>query len=262
MKGKKNINKSALAVSISLLVVLILLIGTFILSQMRFNKDNIVLPIGPSDTGIASTPEDMMKNDLVQVTRDNVVKVLETLHKPKYYHQKLEVIVGVNYPKATRVIELWVSESMLHAEITFPTTGAVKSVITDGQTVWIWYDTDFVPVSIELSKDTSIEDLLGIPKFDFLQHLKQSVITDAGYGLFEDTTQQCVYVTAQESKNINDTYWIDLKTGLLQSVIVTEAEGIPYCLKSTSMEILASQDDVYTGRFCLPNGSKPFTEAE
>ena len=262
MKGKKNINKSALAVSISLLVVLILLVGTFILSQMRFNKENIILPIGPSDTGIAPTPEDLMKNDLVQVTKENVVKVLETLHRPRYFHQKLEVVVGVNYPKATRDVELWVSESLLHAEITLPMTDKVKSVITDGKTAWIWYDTDFMPVSIDLPSDTSIEDLLGIPKFDFLQHLQRSAITDAGYGLFEDTTQQCIYVTADQSETVKDTYWVDLRTGLLQSVTVTEAEGVAYCLKSASMEILAPQDDAYTGRFCLPNGSKPFTEAE
>ena len=262
MKEKKNINKSALAVSVSLFVVLILLVGTFILSQMRFNKENIVLPIGPADTGIAPAPEDLMKNDLVQVTRDNVVKVLETLHRPSYFHQQLEVVVGINYPKATRYVELWVSGELIHAEITSSVTNRVKSIITDGTTAWIWYDTDFAPVSVELPSNASMEDLLGIPSFDFLHHLQRADIAEAGYSLFEDTTQQCIYVTTKESENSRDTYWVDLKTGLLQSAVVTEGDDISYRLRSTSMEILAQKDDSYEGRFCLPDGSKPFTETE
>lgn len=262
MKWQKNINKSAVAVSVSLIVVLVLLIGTFIFSQMRFSKENIVLPVGPADAGIAPTPDDLMKNNFVQVTKENAVQVLETLRHPSCFHQTLELVVGINYPKATRYLELWGRENLLHAEVTSPITNQVKSVISDGQIAWIWYDTDFDPVSVELSDQTSIEDLLGIPKFEFLSHLMQAEITEAGHALFEDTAQQCIYVITEADAAARETYWIDLKTGLLQSVLVEENDETAYRLRTTTMEILTQNDGAYEGRFCLPDGSAPFTESE
>lgn len=260
MEQKKTANASVLVVSVCLILVVVVLVALFVMSQPNQAQEGIVLPTDQAETVLDPVPEQGGEDDFIQVTTDNVVPMLRSLQRPNYYSQCYEVVVGADAVQASRSVELWVSGELVHAEIY--DGRKVKTILTDGTTAWLWYDVDLTPVSVALEGTITAEDLFGLPGFDYLLHLQQNPVVDADYLLLDEAQTQCIYVCAQSGESETERYWINLENGLLYKADALENSQLIYEVKQTYCAMLAAGDEIFYGKFLLPDGTDPFTAAE
>lgn len=253
MEGKKN-NRAILVVTLSLVAVMAVLLVVFMLRSHQ-GQEGIVLPTAQQDPVTDQRPESETKADFLELTTGNVVSALRSLSRPQYYHQSFEVtLFGASFQSAHEV-ELWYNGGLIHAEVR--KRNQVKSVFTDGETVWIWYDSDLAPISLTLDSSVTLEDLLGLPAFDYLDTLDKETIVDASYEAPDGDGKKLVFVCTKDALTARR-YWIDLESGLLcQSDVLEDSQQV-YLMTQTAFDRLAPGDQAFSGRFCLPDGSEPF----
>lgn len=156
----------------------------------------------------------------------------------------------------TQYAELWVCQNLVRADIT--SDYDTRHILTDGQTVYIWYDGD-EPVRLAASDDMSAEDLAGIPDYESILGFPVRAIMEAELvQMDQNDGNGTVYVSAVVS-DITQNYWISLDTGLLFRQQMLQDEKTVYSLEQTELEILADGDDAFSSVFCLPDSSEPFT---
>ena len=216
---------------------------------------------------MSQKPEAEGDSGFIRLTADNVLPMLRSIVQPSYYHQVYHVYVTAQRGQSSKRVELWRSGELLRAEIDDGTL--IQYLLTDGNEVWLWYSREPSPICLERNDAVQIEDLLGLPAFDYLKTLADARIVDAEYQVLEDTKQQCVYVCAQNENGSTNRYWIDMHTGLLylgdaleQSRQVYEigpANHLGYEIRQKEVSILAAGDQAFADRFCLPDGTDPFT---
>lgn len=252
MEEKKN-NKPIAIVSLALVAVMAILVLVFLLRPSSQNQ-GILLPDVQQEAVSEQQPQSAVETEFLELTTGNVLQALQSLSRPAYYHQSFDVVLDAGRRSITRQVDVWVNGGLIHGEIR--TDGQVKSVFTDGTTAWIWYDWDLQTVSVELDPSVTLEDLLGLPAFDFLQTLEAAAIVDAAYQQEED--QKIVFVCTQEEDRVQR-YWIELQSGLLTQYDVLENSEQIYAVTQTGFDRLAPGDQAFAGRFCLPDGTEPFT---
>jgi len=255
MEEKRLSNKSLVAVSLLLLSVVA---GVILLFVMRpaVERDGIVLP----DPVVENTQElpqsTQLQADFLTIDPNNVVDVLASLEAPEFFHQTYQVQINSGRTSSVRTVEIWVNGSWIHAEI--HDGRRVKSVFTDGSEAWVWYDHDLTPDLFVLHDDLLLEDLLGLPNFDFQTMIAQAERTEAGYAVDPDTLLQYIYVHTGSDPDHETEYRFSLDTGLLFSNVVSENERQVYEVLQTAFDRLAYGDQAFEGRFCLPSGVVPF----
>lgn len=261
MDRKSFSNRTGLLAAVAALVVAAVLVIAFSLSQSRTPQESIVLPQEPAaEAQPPVTPEEPEEEDFAQVTPDNVLTVLqETLTKPAAYHQSYTVSVGADDAQSQRSVELWVNWPLVHGEVS--DANRTKTVLSDGETAYLWYNSDPNYVTVTLSASMEIWDLLGLPSYDYLAAMEYADITDANYQVLEDPQVQSVYVCCQEA-DVTWRYWVNLENGLLYMSDVLERSTQVYLIRQTYLELLAQEDETFSGRFLLPDGTNPFAAAE
>jgi len=252
---ERNNNRAIVAMSLALFFVIILLIVLFILSPDE-EQDGIILPDHSVDSVITQSPNNEQSIEFVEITTENVVQALQGMQRPDYYHQVYTVSVGNQNRQLIRTVELWKNGQLLHAEVN--DDRQIKSVLTDGTVAWIWYDQDLAPISLQLSNFMTVEDILGLPAFDYLQTLQDANIVTAEYQIDEANMHQSIYVCVQNETLLTNRYWIDLKTGLLNSADALDQSVQVYQVTQKDFSLLAQGDEAFSGRFCLPDGTEPF----
>ncbi|MBQ5749653.1 MAG: hypothetical protein IIV87_05790 [Oscillospiraceae bacterium] len=221
------------------------------------NAHTIVLP----DDAV-SQPSDLQMTDtgFAEVNRTNVQKIIQTLARPSAYRQALEITTHSGDFTRTQTVETWRSGTLLRAQFIFGEE--VKNILTDGQTLYIWYQGENVPVSLRLDGTVSPDDLIGIPTYETILSLPIQRITEASFApLADDNTHMCVYVASQQD-GLRHNYWISLQSGLLCSQNVIDGDETVYSLTQTDLEVLADADEAFAGIFQLPDGTQPFAKAE
>ena len=249
-------NRSVLIVSIALVLVVALVL-ILVLVQPQGKSEGIILPAAQTETLAESVPNAVHQDEFLKITTDNVASALRSLERPTHYNQRYEVAVGVNELRSTRTVELWVSNTLIHAEIR--SDFSVKSVLTDGQTAWIWYDSEPNPISFSLRNSITTEDLLGIPGFDYLNTLDTLTVLESDYLLLQEPQLQSIYVCARSSEEETNRWWINLDNGLMVRADAQERNQMVYEVRQTYFARLAEGDESFSGRFVLPNGDAPFT---
>lgn len=262
MQHKPHLNKSILAVSITVLLVLAILLVFFLGTRSGKGNETIVLPDPPQEVAAPEETEETPVDDFVQVSTENVRAILENMSRPSSYHQIYTVTVGADETQAVHVVELWVNGDLLHAEISDGLQ--TKSVITDGSSAYLWYEGDEQALFLPLEETVAAEDLLGLISYDYLLSLTPEQIIDADYLVLEDPQQiQCLYVCSQDAESVASRCWIDLETGLLYKADILEMSKQVYTLWQNSFELLAEEDEAFHDRFRLPDGTVAFsTETE
>lgn len=260
MDDRKPVSKSVLAVSIALVFVLLLVISAFVFGNPASERIEISLPDTQSGIQDAENTNDLQENDLLQITPDNAVSALKSLDKPRYYHQIYSVSVGRNTAVSEHTVELWVNDTAIRAQIT--DDRQTKSVLSDGNSAWIWYSSNEIPRKVRLSSGIIMEDILGLPTFDYLYSLESAKITDSEYLVLEGEQSQtpCIFISAQEYEGALIRYWIDLETGLLRSADCMEDNTQVYRVSQLLFDRLASGDEAFNQRFTLPDGTSIITE--
>ena len=256
--GKKS-NIAVIVFSMALLLVLALVVALFFRGTPSQSKDSILLP--SAQIGTVQSPELSAGTDteFIQVSNENVLPMLRALDRPAYYYQSFRVNVGSDDIQAEKTVEFWVNQNLVRGQIS--DGNRTKNILSDGENAWLWYDSDQIAVSVSLSSIT-VEDLLGVPEFDFLQMMERTRITDAEYLILSDPQRQCIFVCTQDETSLSRRYWIDLESGLLYQGDVLDQNQRVYELRQERFELLAQGDESFSGLFFLPDGSDPFMETE
>lgn len=258
MEEKRPVNKSVLAVSLSLILVVVLLMAMFVLARPDQEQEGIVLPTASSEAAQETETEEAgTEAEFVRITTGNVTEALGSLQRPAHYTQSFAVTVGYGETQAHRSVELWVSGGLIHGEVR--DDRKVRSVLTDGETAWIWYDTDLQTLSVTLDGSVTAEDLLGLPGFDYLPALEELAVLEADYLVLDDPATQCIFVSARNGADETDRWWINLANGLLYRADAQSGSQLVYQVSQTGFAALAEGDERFAGRFVLPDGTDPFS---
>ena len=191
MEEKRTSNKSLMAVSLLLLSVVAILIVLFVLRPTEA-REGIVLPDPQTEPAQEQVQQQPNAGGFLELNAENVIRVLDSLNKPEYYRQTFSVTVDSGKTASERIVEIWVNGSWIHGEVR--DGSSVKSVFSDGTEAWIWYNHDLQPAVFPLSQNLLLEDLLGIPNFDYQNTLRKAELLDAGYAYREEDLLQYVYV--------------------------------------------------------------------
>ena len=116
-------------------VIAVLFIGNFRQSQ----RDSIVLP----DAAQSAQPAAQQPGEepsLLEVSRSNVQSIVRYLHRPQYYHQSYTITRQMGGAASESTAELWVSDTRVCAVLT--SAAGEKHLLTDGQTLYVWYASD------------------------------------------------------------------------------------------------------------------------
>ena len=230
--------------------VLCLLVGAFYLSTSGGTRDTIVLP---EDTG--QTPAERPAVDgeapFLEVDRENVQQVLTTLNRPAAYIQSLDVTNYWTGGAAERTVQVWASGNLCRAQIT--TDGQIRNLLTDGETVWVWYNDDVRAVTPDPS--VTFDDLIGIPTYEFLLDIPPETIEEASFvTLDEPEGLNCLYLSTADDSVVRR-YWVDVNTRLLCRADVLENGSRIYQLVQTGCQALAPGDMALDDVFRLPDGT-------
>lgn len=258
MEEKVNQKKPILLVSLAALAIICVVIVLFLRGNRQSEHEAIVLPetAAPAQT---SEPEPVKEAPaLAEVREDNVQKILRSLSRPSSYHQELNIVRTVDGKEYGETVYLWVSGKLLHADLI--SDSGIKSVLTDGETLYLWYDDDSSVTQFELDSSVSMDDLIGIPTYESILELEEGFIEKAEFVTEEQMdNMNCVCVRAKEDE-VTKEYWVSLDSGLLCLEKETEREIPTYSVRQSSLEILADGDIVLSDIFILPDGSEPFSE--
>ena len=263
MLQKKSRN-AAWAVSAAFAAIALLLLLFFLTKMPADQEEGILLPDSPE------APQQNISNDantentedpqaFLEITNKNVISAMQSLSRPIAYHQIYTVTVGTDEDHVVHQVSLWIKGSLLHAEIS--DGSQVRNIISDSSTAYIWYDNDDSVISVTLDDTIRTEDLFGILNFDSHLTLTQDEVVDSAYMTLRDTNFPCIYICAQRDMQNSFRYWINLETGLIYQADVLENSNRVYALQQQLYEPLALEDETFEDRFCLPDGTNPFTAA-
>jgi biopolymer transport protein ExbD len=256
-KNLKNLKTPAIVTAAVLAVILILVVIFLIASQKNKHTD-IELPAASAQTQAAASSAPQQKS-FAEVTPDNVQEMLKkSLSRPSAYHQVFTIERTSGAATRSSIAEIWVSGDKFRADLTEDTT--VKTVLTDGKTLYIWYNDDQSPVSVKLDGSITRDDLAGIPTYEDLLAIPRADIDEADFvTLPDDAEQQCIFMNYRKD-GFQRYAWVSLQTGLLcrQTTLLNDEQV--YSLSQTQIEVLTDGDESLSDVFLLPDGKDPFTQ--
>lgn len=259
MHSRKHAGKSVWIGAIAAAVAVLSLIIFFTVQAVPGEQQSIVLPSEGtvSDTHSQQIPSGSGDDQFVTVTNENVATVLQTLSRPAAYHQTYSVSVGREGKQGATQVELWVNSGLLHAEVA--AGQQIRSLITDGTSVYLWYSDTPGYLTFELDEHLTVADILGLPDFDAYLHIPTEDVVDSGYLLLNEANVQCIYVSVRTSETQLVHHWVNLESGLLYKSDATENDKTVYSIQQTDFDLLAVEDETFSDRFTLPDGTVPFT---
>lgn len=254
MEEQHGQKKTLLIVALIALGVIALLIAVFLIANRKTEREAIVLPeAAPVQQPQVQEPETPA---LAEVQPENIQAILASLSRPSAYYQVFTVAQFADGKSCSQTVYLWVSGALVHADIV--SQEETRSILTDGKTLYLWYDDDSQPVQLRLDRETSMDDLLGIPTYETLLTLPADTITAAELQSVEDTENEgCVYVCA-ETDGVRQEYRVSLDSGLLIHQTMTQNGQTRYEMEQKTLERLADGDEVFSDIFTLPDGTEPF----
>ena len=256
----KHISRSRLGILIAVTAVLLVLVFVFILFFMgnaAGMSSEITLPDASVTPPVTQAPELITSGNFVQIDPSNVLQILRSISRTPSYYQTYGISVGTEELRAERSVSLWVNGTYLHAELS--DGHSVKSIVTDRQTLYLWYEDDQEPAKIELTGSLTLEEIMGLLTYEYLLSSNPQSITDASYLVLQQSTPiPCVYVCTEEKDGRISKYWIDLSSGLLYLAEVYRDNELVYALRQGSFIALGGEDAAFNDRFLLPDGTRPF----
>ena len=237
-------------------LAVIVVIGALFIGNIRQNtRDAIVLPDTAQSVQSESQPDEN-KPALLEVTRENVQNIVRSLHRPQYYHQTYTITRQMNGAVSETSAELWVADTRVCAVLT--TASGEKHILTDGETLYVWYAGDETVRTLAASQNATMDELIGIPTYEQVGAMPPAAITDGEFITDDryDSGQQ-IFAAAEEG-TVRRECWISLDYGLLTESILKHEDETVYDALQTGLEILAAGDEAFDDVFVLPDGTSPF----
>lgn len=251
MKKRPGVRSAGIVLAATLLVVC-LLVAAVLISIRGGTRDGITLPENTGTGEPEKTPS--AEEDLfLEVDRENVQAVLATMARPSAYHQELTVTNLWDNGSAETKVELWCSGSLIRAQRTG--NGQVENLLTDGATVWIWYDGDTKARALSPEESVSFDDLVGIPTYETLSSIPVSAILEAGFvTLDQGDGLNCLYLSVTDG-TYEDRYWVDTGNQLICRADTLLDDVQTYQLRQVSCQTLSPEDTALQNAFRLPDGT-------
>ena len=257
-QNQKNM-RTLLMFCAATLAVIGVITALFVGNLRQSRRESIVLP----DSGAQSQqPGEQMdppqQPQLLRVSRENVQRMVATLHRPAYYRQSYTITRQMNGAGFETTAEIWVSDARVCAVL--QTGASVKHILTDGQTVYLWYEGDSAARQLSVREDMTMDALIGVPTYEQLAALAPETITDGEF-ITDDRYESGQQIfAAAEADGVRREYWIGLSSGLLTEAIIKSGDQTIYDAVQTELELLAAGDEAFERVFVLPDGTSPFSE--
>lgn len=256
MKENHQALRTAILVIAVVLAVTALLLALFFGSSSKQPEQSITLPDAP----VSQTPEEPVEQpeqtQFAEITRDNVQSVIKSLTSPSSYHQTLTILTYANGATRQQQADIWRSGDLIRANVS--EESGVKSILSDGKTVYLWYEDDQTPLELSMRDDMTPEQLIGIPSTDALLQISPQQIESAEFvTLQEDASLSCIYVIFTQA-DCTQYFWIDVTSGLLCRQSIQQQGQNLYVVQQNRLDILMDGDEVLSDAFCLPDGTEPF----
>lgn len=247
MNGKNGRLRVVGIVTAAALLVSGLLLAA-VLSTIRSGvRNTITLPEGPLPA--PSETEGAAADDLfVEVERDNIQRILSDMRRPETYHQILTVIRFWHGGSSTRTVELYRSGERAFAKLSGE--GRDRSLLTDGNTVWLWYADEKEARALSPDPSVTFDDLTGIPTYETVSSLPARSIAEADFVTLDGAS--CLYVSARDGDS-EERYWVDASTKLLCRADALEGDQLTYQLRQSLWEI--PDEETLRDIFRLPDGT-------
>lgn len=249
------------AVLVLAAVLILALLAAIVITQTARSRAEQAITLPGASYAPEEQPQTSTGESLAEITPQNVQAVLaQTLARPTFYHQILTATLRADDFTRTQQIELWRQDALLQADIT--QDDSVRHLLTDGQTLYVWYDDETTPSVIQLDGSASGDELLGVPTYEALTELPRTAITGAEVvSLTEPDEPSCLFVSCVQS-GVRQEYWVSLTSGLLCKQITYSGEEPMYTVEQTLAERLTAGDEAAQALFALPDGERPFATAE
>lgn len=247
MGGKKGRLRTLGIVTAAVLLVSGLLLAAVLSNIRGGRRSTITLPDGPLP--VPPEQEGPPVEDLfVEVERENIQSILASMRRPESYHQILTVTRCWHGGSSSRTVELYRSGELAFAAITGE--GRDRSLLTDGQTVWLWYAGDQQVRTLSPDPSVTFDDLTGIPTYETVSSLPADSIAEAGFVTLDGAS--CLYVSARDGAS-EERYWVDASTRLLCRADALEGDQLTYQLRQGLWEI--PDEGTLQTIFRLPDGT-------
>ncbi len=257
MKEHRQALRTAVIVAVVVLAVTVLLVVLFFGGAAQTQQQSITLPEPSAAQPQEEEPAEAAEPNLfAEVTRENVQAVLRSLARPSSYHQTLTVLTYAGESSRQQQVDIWRSGDLLRADLT--DENGVKSILTDGESVYLWYDGDETALALPLREGVRAEELIGIPTYETILAIDVAQIEGADFVTLEEPSQlACIFVSFV-SDGCTQYYWIDVQSGLLCRQTMLQNDSPLYIMQQARLDVLAEGDEALSDAFCLPDGSEPF----
>lgn len=182
----------------------------------------------------------------IAVTPETVQRAIATLHRPESYTRSVTVEQIWSGGSGTQVTSVHVMEGWTRLDTQLP-DGALRHLLTDGETTHIWYGAEKT-VYTGAAGDFTADAEQSIPTYEDVLALEVEDIVKAGYRSYADT--DCIYVESALGSGGTLCCWVSVSDGLLTAAEKYEGETLVYRMTATAVGSapLAEQ-------FTLPDGT-------
>lgn len=232
-------------ITVTFLAVTVLVIAVM-LSGTLHRTSHITLPSGEQAPGQTAAAGDALT--VVEVTPDTVQTAIATLSRPLEYRRTVTVEQLWTGGSGTYETAAAVSGGWTRTDRTLA-GGRVRHAITDGETTYIWYDseTEFCMVP---AGGISADNEQTIPTYEEILELPAEAVALADFRTISGVS--CIYVeTTEDPEGYVLRYWVSVETGLLTaSERLLDGEPV-YRMAALSLD----QDPPTAADFTLPDGT-------
>ena len=207
----------------------------------------VILPSGSA--GEADPPGAVSQEysyQRVEVTTQTVQGVVATLARPSSYFRTLTVETFWAGGSSSTQVQVWADGGWLHSVQTLP-SGAVRHDLTDGDTLYYWYD-GAQQYQTAPADERSSDLAQRIPTYETVLELDPEDILSAGYETRGELP--CVFVEVKGARQLRR-FWISVENGLLVSAETEEEGQLIYRMTAYSPVQTPCPAD---GSFALPDG--------
>lgn len=216
--------------------IVALIVGAMLTSFGRglfaLRTSKVVLPSSSAVTGEGpDISSDGKGYQRVEVTTQTVTGVVATLARPASYYRELTVETFWTGGSSTAQVQVWTDGGWSHSRQALP-SGAVRHDLTDGDTLYYWYDGS-QQYRTAPADDKSSDLAQHIPTYETVLELDPDEIIAAGYETQGDLPCILAEVRPAGSRQIQR-YWISVDSGLLVSAEIEEDGQLIYRMTAYS----------------------------
>lgn len=236
-------------ISAALAVLMVLAIFLLMRNSLR-RTAHIILP---EDTVSSEQAEESTGGEkggiaVVEVTPETVQTAIATLARPLEYQRTVTVEQFWSGGSGSFDSTVAVQGSLIRMDRTMA-GGRTRHTITDGETTWIWYDSQS-QVFVGAAGGITADNEQAIPTYETILDLESGAIAAADYQDYQGV--RCIFVeTEPDEIGAFQRYWVSVDTGLL--AVAERYQGETLIYRMTALTADLSQPD--SALFVLPDGT-------